>query len=395
MKRLAVLLALASLAPLPAAAQMGGGGPPAVGVVKVTEQPITETDEFVGRVEATDRVALVARVTGFLEKRLFTEGTEVKPGDLLYQIEKPPFEADVQAKTAAVAQAKAVLLNASITLGRATQLLNTPAGQRSTVDDATATQQSQAATLLAAQAQLQISNINLGYTDIKAPISGKISRTAVTIGNVVGPTSGTLATIVSQDPMYVYFPIAVRAAYELRDRYASKGGSAAVVIKLKLPDGRTYNQVGHLDYIAPTIAQNTDTITLRATIANPLLPYTSGDHPSDRELTDGQFVTVLVQGVTPITALAIPQSAVLSDQQGSYVWVVGAGNKAEMRRVTLGQTVGALATVTTGLKEGETIVSDGLQRVRPNQPVSPAPAQPGPGGAGGPPGGVPASGTGK
>lgn len=391
MKRFAILLALVSLAPHPAAAQAGPGGPPAVGVIKVTEQPITETDEFVGRIQATDRVALVARVTGFLEKQLFAEGSEVKPGDLLYQIEKPPFEADVQAKTAAVAQAQAVLVNARITLNRAMQLLNTPAGQRSTVDDATATQQSQAATLLGAQAQLQVSNINLGYTDIKAPIAGKISRTLVTIGNVVGPGSGTLATIVSQDPMYVYFPIAVRTAYELRDRYASKGGANAVIVKLKLPDGRIYAQDGHLDYVEPSVAQNTDTITLRATIANPLLPGNRAGRPTDRDLTDGQFVTVLLQGVTPVSALAIPQASVLSDQQGSYVWVVGAGNKAEMRRVTLGQAVGTLATVTTGLKVGETIVTDGLQRVRPNQPVSPAPAQPGPGGAGGPPGGAPAS----
>ncbi len=138
-----------------AAAQGGPPGPPAVGTAIVQPQAITETDEFVGRIQATNRVDLVARVTGFLTKRLFVEGAEVKPGDLLYQIEKPPFEADVQAKMAAVAQANANLQNASITLGRATSLLNTPAGQRSTVDDATASQRAQAAQLLAAQAQLQ------------------------------------------------------------------------------------------------------------------------------------------------------------------------------------------------------------------------------------------------
>ena len=195
-----------------ARAQAPGGGPPAVGVTTVKLQAITETDEFVGRVQATDRVDLVARVTGFLTKRLFTEGSEVKPGDLLYQIEKPPFEADVEAKTASVAQANAQLQNASITLGRATSLLNTPAGQRSTVDDATASQRSNAALLMAAQAQLRTSQINLGYTDIIAPISGKISQTNITIGNVVSPSTGSLATIVSQDPMYIIFPVSVHAA---------------------------------------------------------------------------------------------------------------------------------------------------------------------------------------
>lgn len=387
-----VLLSSALLGlPFAAHAQPGPSGPPAVGVVKVTQQPLTETDEFVGRVQAVDRVDLVARVTGFLDKRLFTEGNEVRSGDLLYQIEKPPYEADVQAKTASVGQANAVLQNATITLGRANSLLNTPAGQRSTVDDATATQRSQAALLLAAQAQLRTSQINLAYTDIHSPINGKISRTAVTEGNVVGPTTGTLATIVSQDPMYVLFPISVRTSLDLRDRYAGKGGAAAVVVKLKLPNGKMFDQDGHIDYIDPTVAQNTDTLTIRAVMPNPVRPGTKQGDPGDRDLTDGMFLTVLVEAVQPIKALAIPQAAVLSDQQGSYVWVVGDGNKAVRRPITLGQPSGTMATVSAGLKEGETIVSDGVQRVRADQPVNPAPAAPGPGGAGGPPGGSPGS----
>jgi membrane fusion protein (multidrug efflux system) len=377
---------LASAALHPAAAQQGG--PPAVGVVTVKQQSVTETDEFVGRVQAINRVDVVARVTGFLEKRLFTEGSEVKPGDLLYQIEKPPFEADVEAKTASVAQANAQLQNASITLGRANALLNTPAGQRSTVDDATASQRSNAALLLAAQAQLRTSQINLSYTDIISPISGKISQTNITVGNVVSPNTNTLATIVSQDPMYVVFPVAVHAALDLRDRYADKGGAAAVVIKLKLPNGKTYGPDGHIDYIGPSVSANTDTLTLRGKIDNPLRTGALAGAAGDRELVDGEFVTVLLQGVAPIQALTIPQAAILSDQSGTYVYVVGDGNKAEVRRITLGQPNGANATVMTGLKEGETIVSDGLQRVRPGQPVNPAPSQPGPGGAGGPPGGV-------
>ncbi len=392
--RLALALLMLGLCPLAAHAQPGPSGPPAVGVVKVSQQPLTETDEFVGRVQAINRVDLVARVTGYLDKRLFTEGSEVKIGDLLYQIEKPPFEADAQAKAAAVAQANAVLQNATITLGRATSLLNTPAGQRSTVDDATATQRSQAAQLMATQSQLRSSEINLAYTDIHAPIAGKISRTLVTEGNVVGLTTGTLATIVSQDPMYVIFPISVRTALDLRDRYAGKGGASAVVVKLKLPNGTAYDQNGHIDYIDPTVAPNTDTLAIRAVVPNPVRPGSKPGEPGDRELTDGMFLTVLVEAVQPIKALAIPQAAVLSDQQGSYVWVVGEGNKAKRRGVTLGQAVGMMATVSAGLKEGETVVSDGVQRVRPNQPVDPAPAAPGPGGAGGPPGGAPTSGSG-
>ena len=362
--RLATLtLLLAPIIPAfaPAALAQGGpSGPPAVGTTVVQPQSITQTDEFVGRIQATDRVALVARVTGFLTKRLFTEGDEVKPGQLLYQIEKPPFEADVQAKQAAVAQANAQLQNASITLGRAQTLLSTPAGQRSTVDDATASQRSNAALLLAAQANLQTSQISLGYTDIAAPIAGKIGRTNITIGNVVGPTSGTLDTIVSQDPMYVLFPIALRTALELRDRYADKGGTSAVVIKLRLPGGNLYAPEGHIDYIDPIVATNTDTVNIRGVIPNPYYPGAKPGTPGDRELTDGEFVTVLLQGAQPIQTLAIPGSAVLSDQQGSYVYVLGPDNKALVRRVTLGQTAnGGLTTVTTGLKQGEVIISDG------------------------------------
>ena len=269
---------------------------------------MTQTDQFVGRVQATNRVDLVARVTGFLTHRLFTEGAEVKPGDLLYQIEKPSFEADVQAKMAAVAQANAQLQNASITLGRATTLLNTPAGQRSTVDDATAGQRSQAALLLAAQANLQMSQISLGYTDIAAPIAGKIGRTNITVGNVVSPSTGTLATIVSQDPMYVVFPIALRAALDLRERYADKGGPAAVVVKLKLPTGKIYEPVGHIDYIDPIVAPNTDTVNIRAVIPNPYFPGVAPGSPGDRDLADGEFVTVLLEGAQPIQTLAVPQA---------------------------------------------------------------------------------------
>lgn len=364
-----------------------------VGITKAQTTEVTQTATFVGRVQAIDRVDLVARVTGFLEKRLFTEGREVDAGDLLYQIEKGPFEADVQAKTASVAQYNATLQNASITLGRATSLLATPAGQRSTVDDASASQKSQASQLLGAQSQLRLSQINLSYTDIRAPIAGKISRTAVTTGNVVGPNTGTLATIVSQDPMYVVFPVAVRTELELRTRYADKGGMAGVIVKLKLPTGEIYAQDGQIDYVDSTVAANTDTLVLRARIANPPRPGFQPGLSSDRELVDGEFLTVLVQGAQPVKALAIPQASILSDQQGSYVWVVGADNKAEQRRVTLGQPNGTMATIATGLQAGETVVSDGLQRVRANQPVNPAPASPGFGGAGGPPGGLPAPGA--
>jgi membrane fusion protein (multidrug efflux system) len=323
-------------------------------------------------------VALVARVSAFLEKRLFVEGAEVKKGDLLYQLEQPPFQAQVENNKANVAQLEAQHRNAQLTLERAQYLLKTVAGQQSNVDAALAQERSLAAQIEAAKAQLEIAEINLGYTEIRAPIDGKISATDVTEGNVVSPTTGTLANLVSQDPMYVLYPVSVRAGLDLRNRYEAKGGFNAVMLKIRLPDGRVYGQTGKLDYVAPTVATNTDTIAVRGVVPNPLLPGVPANGPAPRELFDGEFVTVMVEGVEPITVLAIPRAAVLSDQQGDYVYVVDAQNKAQRRPIQLGQSTPTTAVVTNGLKEGELVISEGVQRVRPDQPVSPGPATPPP-----------------
>src|ERR1700704_1321464 len=269
-----------------AQAQAPAAGPPAVGIVEAITRPITETSEFLGRVEAVNRVNVVARVTAFLEKRLFNEGAEVKTGDELYRLERGPFEADLASKQALVAQLLATLENAKLTTERARTLLGGPAGQQSTYDAAIATQRSLEAQVQAALAQVHSSQINLDYTDIRSPIDGKIGRTAVTEGNVVSPGSGVLTTIVSQDPMYVIFPVSVRQRLELRERYATRGGFNAVVIKVRLPDGRLYDQNGKFDFINNTVAQNTDTVTVRGGILNSTVhdPSTAGGPV--RELTD-------------------------------------------------------------------------------------------------------------
>src|SRR5229473_6890794 len=355
-------------------AQPAASGPPAVGVVEVIKRPITETSEFLGRIEAVNRVNVVARVTAFLEKRLFDEGAEIKTGAELYRLERGPFEADLASKQALVAQLQATLENAKLTTDRARTLLSGPAGQQSTYDAALANQRSLEAQVQAAQAQVQSSQINLDYTDIRSPIDGKIGRTAVTEGNVVTPGSGVLTTIVSQDPMYVIFPVSVRAGLELRERYATRGGFNAVVIRLRLSDGRLYDQTGQVNFINNTIAQSTDTITVRGAIPNPTLHDPSTTGGPGRELTDGEFVTVMLEGVQPVEVLAIPRSAVLSDQQGDFVFTVGADNKAEQRRIQLGQSTSTIAAVINGLKPGDKVIAEGLQRVRPRQPVAPGPA---------------------
>ncbi|WGR72302.1 MULTISPECIES: efflux RND transporter periplasmic adaptor subunit [unclassified Bradyrhizobium] len=356
--------------------QPAPAGPPAVGIVEATRRPITETSEFIGRIEAINRVNVVARVTAFLEKRLFVEGAEIKTGDQLYHLERGPFEADLESKQAQVAQLQATLENAKLTTERARTLLGGPAGQQSTYDAAIANQRSLEAQVQAAQAQVEASRINLDYTVISAPINGKIGRTAVTEGNVVSPSSGVLTTIVSQDPMYVTFPVPLRQALELRERYGPKGGLEAVVIRLRLPDGRMFGQAGKLNFVDNTIAQNTDTVTVRGEIANPILRAPSAAGVTVHELTDGEFVTVVLEGVEPIEVLAIPRSAVLSDQQGDYVLTVGSGNKAEQHRIKLGQSTPTIAAVISGLSAGDKVIVEGLQRARPGQIVAPGPASP-------------------
>jgi membrane fusion protein (multidrug efflux system) len=181
--------------------------------------------------------------------------------------------------------------------------------------------------------------------------------------------------------MYVLFPVASRSLTELQKRYADKGGTNAVVVKLRLPDGSMYDRDGKIDYVEPTVAATTDTILLRARIANPPRGQAEAGQPIERRLVDGAFVNVLVEGIEPVMALGIPRKAVLSDQQGDYVYVVAAGNKVEQRRIQLGQSTPTTAVVAGGLKEGEMVIADGIQRVRPGIEVNPGPASPPPSGA--------------
>ena len=361
-----------------AAAQFGPQGPPAVGIITAERRPVTETAEFVGRIEATDRVNIRARVTGFLNERVFREGQEVQAGDILYRLERAPFEAELQRQQAAVASAEASVANARIALERARDLLRTSAGTQARLDDAIAAERSGTAQLLGAQAALRTAQINLDYTVIASPITGQIGRTNFTVGNVVGPDVGPLATIVSQDPMRVAFAVSQRTALEMRNRFETRGGLGATRVRIRLSDGRMYPIAGRIEFTDNQVDRNTDTILVRALIGNPERPNGAANHMGPRELVDGQFVTVFVEGAEPVQAIAIPRTAVLQDQQGAYVFVLDAENKAQRRNVRLGRSMVDVAVVEQGLEGGERVIAEGIQRVRPGQPVAPAPATPPP-----------------
>jgi membrane fusion protein, multidrug efflux system len=372
----AVSLAVVTLATPCAMAQPAPSAAPAVGVVTVQRQPMTDSYQFNGRIQAINSVNIVARVSAFVGQQLFTEGIDVKKGDLLYVLEQPPYQAAVDVQKAAIAQAQAQLENDNISLWRAQELVQKNAGTQQALDSAQATQRSAAARLQAAQAQLETAQINLGYTEIRSPIDGRIGRTSVTVGNVVSPNSGVLTTVVSQDPMYVLFPVPTRRAIELREEYAENGGFDAVKVRLRLPDGRLYDQIGKVDFINNAIAQDTDTVTVRGVIPNPVLASQMAGGVKLRELIADEFVTVLLESVKPKEVIAVPRAAILSDQEGSYVYVVDDQNIARQRRVSLGELTPEKAGIVDGLKEGEQVIVEGLQRARPNAPVTPAPVAP-------------------
>ena len=370
------LLLLPILAALPAAAQPGPQGPPAVGVITAERRGVTESSEFVGRVEAIDRVDLRARVTGFLDERAFREGQEVAAGATLFRLERAPFEAQVAQAAAQVASAEAELANATIQLNRARELVRTQAGTQARVDDATAAQRAAQAQVLGAQAQLRVANINLGYTEITAPFAGKIGRSNFSPGAVVGPDAGPLATVVSQDPMRIAFPVSLRAGIELRDRFEGRGGVAAVRVRIRLASGQIFDQAGRIEFVDTQVNRDTDTLLVRAVMPNPLRAVAGPTGEPERPLIDGMFVTVFVEGVEPVPQVVIPRAAVLQDQQGNFVFVVAEGNRAQRRGVALGRSLADQVVIERGLEGGETVVTDGVQRVRPGQPVQPMPAAP-------------------
>ncbi len=348
-----------------ASAQQPGPAAVPVGTVAAARKPIAKTADFVGRVQAIDKVEVRARITGYLEDVLFKEGDVVKVGQPLYRIEKGLFQASVEQAEGALASDKAKKLLTEIQLKRAEQLLKTSAGTVVARDQALTADRAADAAILVDQANLDTAKINLGYTDITSPIAGKIGRTTVTKGNVVGPDSGVLTTIVSQDPMYMLFPVSQREIMEAR-KEASSAGADGIKVKLRFADGSTYDHIGKIDFVDVTVDRTTDTVQVRAVFPNPA-----------GVLIDGQLVTVNLEAGTPQEQVVIPQAALISDQQGVYVFIVEDG-KAAVRRLKLGGYAGdGGAIVADGLSGGEQVVVEGLQALRPGMAVQARPAAPG------------------
>jgi membrane fusion protein (multidrug efflux system) len=338
-----------------------------VGVLPAELRPITQATEFVGRVEAVERVEIRARVTGFLQEVLFKEGDIVKAGDVLYRIEPDTFQAAVQQAQGALFEAQGKFANATAQRARTQELTKTDAASKALLDVRIADEKSAQGDVVIADANLKTANVNLGYTEITAPITGEVGRTKLTKGNVVGPDSGPLTVIVSRDPMYVTFPVSQREFLHVQENADRKTGSERgqqFAVRISFSDGSTYDQTGRINFVDVTVDRATDTVLVRATFPNP-----------NGRLIDGQLVRVAVESDKPEEKVLIPQTALIVDQQGTYVFVVADG-KAAVQRVKLGGASGPYAIVNDGLKGGEQVIVQGMESLRPGTPVIASPAPP-------------------
>ena len=358
-----IFILLATFLPLAGAASPDSknGPPPLVKVTPIIEQEINPPAEYVGHVEAIQSVEIQARVKGFLEQVNFKEGSDVQAGDLLYVIEQTPYQAKVAADKASVAHAQATLNKTSQYLKRV-RSVRSGGISASDLDTAVAEELQAKARLLEMQAALKLSELDLEYSKIRAPISGRIGRTRLTRGNLCEPDSGPLARIVQLNPIRVLYSISENdlAAIQaiLKDSFDHKKHQS-LVPRIKLLNDNVLENSGRIDFIDNIVDRETGTIAVRAIFDN-----------SDGLLLPGQYVTILIRQSQGERLPVIPQAAVLEDRKGRYVLVVDKQNQVEKRRITTGALVaGYRWAVTSGLKTGELVIIEGLQKVKPGQTV--------------------------
>ncbi|MBV8393765.1 MAG: efflux RND transporter periplasmic adaptor subunit [Alphaproteobacteria bacterium] len=357
---------LLAVAPAGYSLAQQGAPPPAVLVQAAQLKPIGTRSEFIGRAAAVDKVDLRVRVKGFLGPRKFNDGDQVKEGQVLFTIEPDTYQAAVDQKTAMRDAAKAALANAEFQFARAAELLRTNTGTRATYDQRQAEQLQAKASLEEAEAALRDAQINLSYTTIKSPLTGRVGKAAVSPGNLVSPDSGVLATVVTESPIRVLFSVTQRELLEARKQGGDKAADG-LVVQLRLADDSLYPEKGKLDFIDVVVDPRTDGQIVRALFDN-----------KNNALTDGQTVRVIIEAEKPPMVVAISESAISLDQAGAYVFTVNDKNMVEQKRIKVGTSRDGLLAVENGLKAGDKVIVQGQQRVRPGMTVAPsdAPAAP-------------------
>ena len=351
----------------------GGGVPPAeVGVVTVAPQAIGLATELPGRLEASRVAQVRARAAGILQKRLFTEGSDVKAGQALFAIDSAPYQASAASAQAALARAQANVTQAAAQAERFKPLVEANAISKQDYINAVAAQKAAEADVASATAALQTARINLGYASVTAPIAGRIGRALVTEGALVGQGEATQLAVVQQiNPMFVNFTQSTTEVLRLRKavesgKFKRASGLEAGGVRVLLEDGSEYEQRGRLLFTDLTVDPSSGQITLRAEVPNPkglLLP--------------GMYVRVRIEQAEAEAGIVVPQQAVTRGSAGDSVMVVGADGKVAPRPVKIGTAQGGQWVVLDGLKTGEQVMVDGFQKLRGNAPVKAVPWKPG------------------
>ena len=359
---LAALLLLTACDGAPPA-QKNAPALPSVSTLTVKPNDVSAVFDYVGRSEASQRVDIRARVKGVLVERPFTEGGDVAAGALMFKIDPAEFDAKRDSAKANVAKAEAAVEEAANSLARYQELVKRDAASVARFDQAKASDLKARAELAAAQASLKTAELDLGYTEISSPIAGRASRANADVGNLIGPDTGVLATVVQLDPIRVVFSIGEREYLSYVENNREKD-SPSLTPRIKLANGELYKHKGEFELIDNEVDAATGTLGIRVKFPNP-----------DRLLLPGQFVNVVLTSRVPVSRIVVPQAAVQENQTGPFVVVVDKDNHVETRPIKTGQRVGVDIVALEGLEAGESIVVDGIQKVRPGAKVNPTPIE--------------------
>jgi RND family efflux transporter MFP subunit len=345
--------------------------PPKVTVAEVTQGPVPIVMQFSGTVRSVKTVEIVPRVSGYIEKRSFIEGAEVKTGDPLYEIDPRPFQAALDQLNAQLAVNQANATYWGDEAKRYAEAVRSGAVSAQQYEEAITKQQEARANIEQTQAQIANAQLNLSFTDIVASFDGRIQQTRRYEGDLVDAYQDTLTSLVQIDPVYVIFNVTRRELFEIQAMQVQglvQKLEESARIELTLPDGSAYAQQGKLDFISSQIDPTTDTLTFRAVIANDF------SHSSEGDLVPGQYVPVrMILGERP-DALLVPKPALIETQAGQQVYVVDEDNKVATRTVEVGQPYEDQWVIKSGLEKGERVIVEGLQKVRPGGAVDPVPA---------------------